>query len=186
MLFLSQGTPHFLAGDEMGNSQSGNNNGYCQDNEISWLNWQMSTDDKNLFDFTCAVIKLRQRSQLLTDIYYQESNAESKANFDDVTWYHPNGHVMKMTDWHDNNAQVISVALKGIGHIDEHWLLIMNASNYNISATIPVLESKYAWVVAIDTQCSDGKITNDDSYHSDSIITISSRSLIVLQRKIRK
>ena len=183
MLFLSQGTPHFLAGDEMGNTQAGNNNSYCQDNEISWLNWQLNAADKNLFDFTCAVIKLRQGSKLLTDIYAQESNTESKSNFADVTWYHPNGHVMKRSDWHDNKAQVISVEFKGHGSIDEHWILMMNASNYNISAALPALDRKDAWVVAVDTQCSDGKITNSDSYLESDKITLYSRSLLLLQGK---
>ncbi|MCK5818582.1 MAG: glycogen debranching protein GlgX [Psychromonas sp.] len=186
LLFLSQGTPHFLAGDEMGNSQAGNNNSYCQDNEISWLSWQPSLDDKKLFDFTCAIIKLRKNSQLFSDIYLDGNCTKSTSDIANVTWYHPNGHVMKMADWHDNSAQVISVGLEGMGEIDEHWLLMMNASKYNISTTIPTLDSQYAWEVVINTRSSDNEIKNRDSYLKSKSMTLDSRSLILLQRKTIK
>ncbi|MCK5818476.1 MAG: glycogen debranching protein GlgX, partial [Psychromonas sp.] len=151
MLFLSQGTPHFLAGDEMGNTQQGNNNAYCQDNELSWLSWHLHAADQKLFDFTSAVIAFRKQSIIFSDIYTESSDAEGDNKLAEINWYHPNGHIMEDADWHDSNAQVLSVELKGKGMLDEHWFIMTNASTYNIAATLPIIESNYHWEVAIDT-----------------------------------
>ena len=122
-LFLSQGTPHFLAGDEMGNHQAGNNNAYCQDNEISWLNWDLAENDLLLKQFTSNIIALREKSRLFGNLNLDEQDENS----DKAKWYHPDGYLMENDDWHASNSQAIAVELSEADPDAEHWYLILNA-----------------------------------------------------------
>ena len=153
-LFLSQGTPHFLAGDEMGNHQSGNNNAYCQDNQISWINWDLSADDLSLFQFTSKLIKLREKSRLFGDLLLNDDVLKS----DQVKWYHPDGYLMEEVDWHASNSQAISVEINEADPEGEHWYLILNASTYQIACQLPTLAEHRSWVAVLDTSCATGEL----------------------------
>lgn len=110
-LLLSNGTPMLLAGDEFGNSQFGNNNAYCQDNEISWLKWRAFNDE--LFYITKQTIALRKRiKSLQKDQWWTEKN---------VRWLNANGQPMAIADWHNNQTKAMQILL------DEQWLLLINA-----------------------------------------------------------
>ena len=156
-LFLSQGTPHFLAGDEMGNHQSGNNNAYCQDNQISWINWDRSEADFALFKFTSKLIELRKQSRLFGDLLLDDNNDNS----DKVTWYHPDGYLMEEVDWHASNSQAIAVELSEVDPEGEHWYLILNASSYQIACELPTLTDNKDWFMALDTSCGTGGLVDN-------------------------
>ena len=158
-LFLSQGTPHFLAGDEMGNHQSGNNNAYCQDNQISWINWDRSEADFALFEFTSKLIELRKQSRLFGDLLLDDNDVNS----DKVTWYHPDGYLMEEVDWHASNSQAIAVELSEVDPEGEHWYLILNASTYQIACELPALTDNKDWFMALDTRCATGDLVEDTS-----------------------
>ncbi|WP_413699181.1 glycogen debranching protein [Psychromonas sp. KJ10-10] len=159
-LLLSQGTPHFLSGDEMGHNQSGNNNAYCQDNKLTWLNWDLSETNKKLLAFTSAVIKLRHESRLFGNIALRDDCLDCCENSDLVKWYHPDGHLMENADWHAHNSQAIAVELYEASSNGEHWFLILNASSYQIGCQLPKLDKGSTWQVKIDTACATGELTN--------------------------
>lgn len=153
-LFLSQGTPHFLSGDEMGNHQSGNNNAYCQDNQISWINWERSEADMQLLKFTAKMISFRKESRLFGQVVLDDNITNS----DQVKWYHPDGHLMEDLDWHAANSQAIAVELNEVDLQGEHWYLIFNASSYQIGCQLPPLPEYKVWRAEIDTSCANGEL----------------------------
>lgn len=111
-LLLSAGTPMLLAGDEMGNSQQGNNNSYCQDNEISWLDWQNA--DQSLIQYTADLIALRKQIPLLSR-YHNWWDDEL------VTWLDSNGNPLQQANWHNYQTKAIQILL------EDKWLLLINA-----------------------------------------------------------
>lgn len=124
-LLLSQGTPMLLAGDEIGHSQQGNNNAYCQDNEISWRDWQQGGWDAELLEFTKELIAVRKKYPFLCHQEFIHTGVESDscAGF---SWFSPQGHPMSSESWHDANAHGLSLAIKGkldnciVSSIDDH------------------------------------------------------------------
>ncbi len=122
-LLLSNGTPMLLAGDEIGHSQRGNNNAYCQDNAITWLNW--ATVDRDLLLFTRQLIQLRKRIPMLnSDAWWTDGT---------VTWLTPKGEVMQVEDWDSRNhaSQALQICLDG------RWLLLVNGKRQPQSFVLP-------------------------------------------------
>lgn len=113
-LLLSGGTPMLLGGDEMGNSQQGNNNSYCQDNEITWLDWHKA--DQALIDYVAALIKIRKQIPLLSK-YNQWWGADT------VQWLRPDSEPVQFHDWHDNSMKAIQIL------IEDQWLILINAQS---------------------------------------------------------
>lgn len=175
-LLLSQGTPHFLAGDEMGNNQSGNNNAYCQDNKLTWLNWDLSEVDQQLSDFTSEIVKLRGESRLFGSLALRDDCENS----DLVKWYHPDGYLMEESDWHASNSQAIAIELRDPNSTGEHWFLILNASDYQIGCKLPPLEKGLAWKLKVDTACATGELVNEKINLTERI-QLSAHSLILLK-----
>ena len=120
-LLLSNGTPMLLAGDEFGNTQFGNNNAYCQDNEITWLKWQ--DFNQELFDLTKQLIATRKQIQSLQrDVWWSDEN---------VTWLNIEGKSMQVEDWHHRESKALQVVL------DQRWLFLINAKAEPQSFTLP-------------------------------------------------
>ena len=122
-LFLSQGTPMLLAGDEHGNSQSGNNNAYCQDNALTWLDWENA--DESLTAYVCALIALRRKIPALTQ------NRRWQEDGDDVQWLNQQGQPMTPGDWEQGPQQWLQILLS------RRWLLIVNASLHDVDLQLP-------------------------------------------------
>ena len=121
-LLLGNGTPMLLAGDEFGNTQFGNNNAYCQDNEITWLKWQ--DFNQELFDLTKQLIATRKQIQSLQwDIWWSDEN---------VTWLNIEGESMRTEDWHNRESKALQVVL------DQQWLFLINAKADPQSFMLPV------------------------------------------------
>ena len=121
-LLLSGGTPMLLAGDELGHTQNGNNNSYCQDNEISWIDWQSA--DQSLIDYTAKLIALRKQIPLLS----QESKwwtAES------VQWLRPDGQPIQFKDWQDHSSKALQILL------EDQWLILVNAKSAEQQFLLP-------------------------------------------------
>ena len=120
-LLLGNGTPMLLAGDEFGNTQFGNNNAYCQDNEITWLKWQ--DFNQELFDLTKQLIATRKQIQSLQrDVWWSDEN---------VTWLNIEGKSMQAKDWHHRESKALQVVL------DQRWLFLINAKAEPQSFTLP-------------------------------------------------
>lgn len=123
-LFLSQGTPMLLAGDEHGNSQLGNNNAYCQDNPLTWLNWENA--DESLTAYVCALIALRRKIPALTQNRWWQDDSG------DVQWLNQQGQSMSIGDWEHGPQQWLQIRLS------QRWLLIVNASLHDVDLQLPL------------------------------------------------
>jgi glycogen operon protein len=153
-LFFSQGIPHLLAGDEMGRTQLGNNNAYCQDNSISWLNWQLKERDEELLRFVQRLIDIRRQSGIFRRLQLEHDlfSTHSAQGRHGVRWFRPDGQPMHQEDWHQATNQAITVELRCAQGCDEHWLLLFNASPYSLNFSLPSVGVGCHWELLIDTQ----------------------------------
>lgn len=151
-LMLSQGIPHMLGGDEISRTQKGNNNAYCQDNEISWLDWKLNEKKNDFLAFCRYVIELRKESQLLRNLNLEDDNFYNHFNVARVGWYRPDGRNKVVDDWHDVDNQAFAVELKGEGAMSEHWLLLFNASDHDVRFKLPELPDDCSWKLRLDTR----------------------------------
>ena len=190
-LLLSQGVPMLLHGDEMSRTQSGNNNTYAQDSEISWVHWDDA--DRPLIEFTAAVARLRQehptfrRKRFFTGGSVRVPAGADGDRLNDIVWLHLDGRPMEQDDW-DDGAQAIGMYLNGHGIagldprgqkiVDEHFLLYFNADG-PAEVTLPPDEYADAWEAVIDT----GAAAEDDSSRpAGSTFTMETRSVVVLKQ----
>ena len=162
-LFLSQGIPHLLAGDEMGRTQLGNNNAYCQDNRISWVNWQLSEEDEGILAFVKQMISIRKSAAAFTELHLADDLYFGvRRHADVVRWYHPDGNELTDSDWNAPSSQALVMEIVAAEN-QEHWLVLFNASGYAIHFSLPELGGKTCWTLAADTALQDGKhLLTDD------------------------
>jgi isoamylase len=112
-LFLSQGVPMLLAGDEMGRTQGGNNNAYCQDNEISWLDWNLPLEELQLIDFVQRVSKLRRDTPAFRRSEFLQGQPVRASSIKDITWLSPDGQEMDHNGWRQSHARCLGICLAG-------------------------------------------------------------------------
>jgi isoamylase len=189
-LLLSRGTPMILAGDEFARSQDGNNNAYCQDNEISWLDWEgLEAGQKELAEFTQKLLAIRQalpmlrRGRFLTGVFDEELGVR------DLTWLTPSGDEMTASHWEDPNGRCMGVLLDGRAQetgirrlgSDTTLLLVLNAHHDVVPFTLPEAVGGSRWVRLIDTNQSqsDGL----DQFDSGHEYTVTGRSLLLFLLK---
>jgi glycogen operon protein len=189
-LILSQGVPMLLSGDELGRSQGGNNNVYCQDNEISWVDW--STVDDDLLDFTRELVALRHDHPVFRRRrWFGGTEEDPQPGHADIAWFRPDGQLMTGDDWEDGSARSIAVFLNGLGIetpgpqgervVDDTFLVLFNAHHARINVTLPSLEWGDRWVRVLDTV--DGRPTPTRRvWRPGERIRVESRSLVLLQR----
>lgn len=151
-LFLSRGTPMLTAGDEIGRTQSGNNNAYAQDNPTTWIDWESA--DKDLFRFVSACVRFR--SNRLTPAYSKflegakEHVSEGSQTFPDVCWLQANGNPMQDSQWHDASNICVVLAHKIAGTVERIFIAV-NRSSSNVALTMPPAREGYFWRLAIDS-----------------------------------
>lgn len=152
-VFLSQGVPMLLAGDEFGRTQCGNNNAYCQDNEINWIDWSLAERNASLIAFVQRLIDLRRsRLWLRRDTFLKGTLRGTDAK--DVTWLHPSGREMTDADWNDSNLRAIAVLLNGAATRSTRsgdLLVVFNANDARAQMTLPTPPAGSAWGVLFDT-----------------------------------
>jgi glycogen operon protein len=152
-VFLSQGVPMLLAGDEFGRTQRGNNNAYCQDNEINWIDWTLADDNASLLAFVRRLIDLRKsRLWLRRDTFLKGASRVLETR--DVAWLHPSGREMQETDWNDPGLRAIAVLLNGASARSASsgdLLVVFNADDAAQSMTLPEPPAGSAWTVLFDT-----------------------------------
>jgi isoamylase len=147
-LFFSQGVPMLLAGDELYRTQQGNNNAYCQDNEISWIDWDGLKEDDSLLQFVRGLAALRaSRPELRRDTFLKGALHTSRSR--DVSWWHPGGHELGDHEWNDPELRCLGVGFGGNATAPELFLLL-NPSEAEIQFTLPSL-SATGWDVILDT-----------------------------------
>jgi glycogen operon protein len=190
-LLLSQGVPMLAAGDEMGRSQSGNNNAYCQDNEISWINWDISEDERRFFSFVQRLIALRRTHPMFHRSRFFVGREMDGARIKDIAWFSPDGKEMSEQDWDQHFARCLGVFLSGadLDEVDEwgnpirddDFLLLINAHHEPISFQLPRLRFNDGWHCVMDTEFEHG-LESDGDFASGDVYALKGRSLALLTR----
>lgn len=190
-LFLSQGVPMLVAGDELGKTQNGNNNAYCQDNEISWLNWESA--DQELLAFTKKLIALRKEHPVFSRRRWFQGIPIKGAGSEDIAWFLPEGTEMTEEQWNHDFAKSLAIYLngqaihapgpKGERIVDDSFYIIFNAYHEPLTYTFP--EAKYGkqWMKILDT--NDGNIEEGAVFDAGGTIEISGRAVVVLKNHVK-
>ncbi|MBI4459633.1 MAG: glycogen debranching protein GlgX [Acidobacteria bacterium] len=160
-LLLSQGVPMLCGGDEMGHSQNGNNNAYCQDNEISWVNWGLGPPQAELLEFTRSMIQLRKSQPVLRRRKFFQGRKIRGVGVKDISWFEPSGKEMDDTAWSSDFVRSLGVLLYGdqIGETDEEGnplvgdslFILLNAHYETIRFVLPALQLSGQWERLFDT-----------------------------------
>jgi isoamylase len=192
-LFCSQGVPMLLSGDEMGRTQRGNNNGYCQDNEISWIDWEAAGKQLELTDFTCLLSELRRAHPVFRRRRFFSGEAPADdaepGALQDIVWLTPAGKQMTDADWHTGYARSLAVFLNGDAITepgprgdsvrDESFLLLFNAGAGAVTFRVPGRKFGVEWEVLIDTAAwPAGSVT---SARPGQRVELAGRSMMVLR-----
>jgi isoamylase len=193
-LLLSQGVPMILSGDEMGRTQGGNNNAYCQDNEISWLDWNLTRPDRNFLAFARRMIRLRKEHPVFRRRRFFQG--QDLRGVKDIIWLTPEGREMTDEEWNNSFARSLGLQMAGTsddrydaqGHpeVDDDFLLLFNAHDEEIPFTLPTDDLEEArWEALVDTNHAAGLRSNGffkpgDAYplapRSMSVLRISRRT----------
>jgi isoamylase len=154
-LLLSEGPPLLLAGDEFARTQGGNNNAYCQDNEVSWLDWEAAASRSDLIDFTAGLCRLRERHPVFRRRQFFHGTPAPHTSRDDLDWFRPDGGLMTAEDWSAPFARAVTMALSGAtgddGPLDDRFLIMFNAWWDPLAFTLPDGLDELDWVVDVDT-----------------------------------
>lgn len=158
-LLFSQGTPMMVAGDEFGRTQGGNNNAYCQDNEISWLDWDLDDERQKFLEFTRHVIRLRRSYPILRRGRFLVGEYNEELDVKDVSWFSPSGDEMSNEQWEDSNARCLGMLMDGRAQptgirktgADSTLLLILNAHDDVVNFILPEVARGSGWVCLVDT-----------------------------------
>ncbi|MFB9862218.1 glycogen debranching protein GlgX [Rufibacter immobilis] len=191
-LFLSQGVPMLVAGDEMSRTQGGNNNAYCQDNEISWINWQHA--DKSLMEFSKKLIHFRQNHPVFRRRRWFKGSEIEGLGVEDIAWFLPTGHSMSMEHWDQDHAKSLAIYLNGRGvHtrgpkgeilIDDSFYVIFNAYHDSLEFTLPAEKYGSQWEVAIDTFRDQVEPEQPAIYNAGDSFLVEGRSVLVLKNHV--
>ena len=203
-LMLSQGVPMLLHGDELGRTQGGNNNVYCQDNETSWVDWSLATKNTSLVHFTAGVTALRHAHPVFRRRKFFAGRPLGRRRpgaLADIAWFQPSGEEMTEQDWDSGFSKCVTVFLNGRGIdeadtrgervIDDSFLICLNAHYEDIDVTLPAAEYGAQWAVVVDTAA--GEVTTLSSVpgvtaaepHTvagGAVHPVPARAVLVLQR----
>jgi len=165
-LILSQGVPMLLAGDELGRTQHGNNNAYCQDNEISWLDWRLDDGKRHLLEFTRRLIGLRRAHPSFRRRDFFQGRPIHGGGVKDIVWFKPDGTEMTDEEWQHAFARSLGVYLSGAGITesdargrpvtDDDFLLLFNSHHDPITFTLPGPGGELRWLALLDTSRENG------------------------------
>jgi isoamylase len=189
-LFLSQGVPMLVAGDEMGRTQKGNNNAYCQDNEISWLHWDEI--DEEFLAFTQKIIHLRKNHPSFCRRRWFQGQPIKGIGLEDLAWFLPDGSEMTEEHWMNDFAKSLAVylngrgirvvGLKGENVIDDSFYIIFNAHHEALEYTLPLAKYGKQWYKVLDT--SSTHEADEITYAAGDTLTVEGRSILILRHPI--
>ncbi|HEV3467987.1 MAG TPA: hypothetical protein VG148_01590, partial [Pyrinomonadaceae bacterium] len=165
-LLLSQGVPMIVAGDEFARTQGGNNNAWCQDNETSWVDWNLAEENRELLEFTRELIRIFRRHPVLRRRKFFQGRPVRGAEIKDISWFRPDGEEMTEGDWRDPHARSLAVRLAGdaMDEVDERGrritddtlLILLNAHHRGVTFQMPERPGGN-WEQVIDTREGHGR-----------------------------
>jgi len=203
-LLLSQGVPMLLHGDELGRTQGGNNNVYCQDNETSWVDWSLAGKNASLVHFTAGVTALRHAHPVFRRRKFFAGKPVGRRRagaLADIAWFQPSGEEMTEQDWDSGFGKCVTVFLNGQGIdeadtrgervSDDSFLICLNAHYEDIDVTLPGPEYGTQWAVVVDTakgevvtlSTAPGVVAAEpQTVAGGAVHPVPARSVLVLQR----
>jgi glycogen operon protein len=190
-LFLSQGVPMLSMGDEIGRTQKGNNNAYCQDNELSWCHWDLDESHHKLLEFTSHLIELRKSHPNFRRKKFYQDRTIRKSVERDIAWFGSDGHEMTEDEWNSNwirsiglmfNGETLNVVDDVMGRpvVDDTFLILINAYHEGVEFTLPKSPHDLGWIAVLDTADADEPF-KDENVKDSRILT--GRSLVLLKEK---
>ena len=186
-LFFSQGLPMLLAGDEFGRTQNGNNNAYCQDNDISWVQWDLDDAGHALYAFTQKLAKLRHKYPILRRERFLTGHYNEKLDVKDVTWLKPDGTEMDDGGWSDGNALSLGVLLDGRAQptgivklgSDSTLLIYFNAYHDVVRCKLVDVPGGKRWIRLLDT--NQPEADESDAFELDHTYDVTGRSVVLFE-----
>jgi glycogen operon protein len=191
-LLLSQGVPMITAGDEVGRTQAGNNNAYCQDNRISWVDWESTGDRQALLEYARRMIRLRREHAIFRRRQFFHGQVPGTGEHD-IVWLKPDGGEMTGAEWHHEFARCLGVYLAGEGLTetgeqgepvrDGNFLVLFNAHHEEIPFALPSFDGAVSrWLVVMDTTHEQG-LTRNGVFDAGTRYALQGRSLALLQQQ---
>ena len=182
MLLMSRGVPMMLAGDEFGNTQFGNNNAYCQDNEILWLDWSNLEKNKELFDFVSSMIKFRLSHPVLRNPSYETPKTE--LGYPEVSWHQTTAWQLdKNSSSHTLAVMFVETSHKYHTNEDNFIYCIMNTIWESKSYQLPELPLGFGWHIVADTARDEESFIKNPEHYRGGDISVQSRSCVILVGK---
>ena len=177
-----------LAGDEIGRTQRGNNNAYCQDNEVSWISWTLDDEHRRLLDFVRRMVQLRRNHPIFRRRHFFQGRPLHGSDTKDIVWLQPDGTEMTTEEWDKDFARCLGVYLAGaaLGETDARgnpvgdgdFVVLFNAHHEPLPFRLPAYNGS-PWIAIVDTARDDGLIT-DGTFAASSTYPLEGRSLVLL------
>ena len=187
-LILSQGVPMILSGDEMGRTQQGNNNTYCHDDALSWIDWDLPEENKELLTFTQKLIKLLHKHPILRRRNWFYGREIHGSGISDIGWFNTDGHEME-DEWHAgfiktltvflNGEEILASTRQGEKILDDSFLLMFNPHYEPLEFALPEGLRDRRWKLLIDTK--EGFVKRRKTYKKEDEVPVAARSLVVLR-----
>ena len=179
-----------LVGDEIGRSQQGNNNAYCQDNEISWIDWNLDKEKKELQRYVRRLIQIRKKHPVFCRRHFFQGEDIHGEGVNEIVWLSPDGREMTEKEWHQSFARCLGLFLagdvieeyddRGRRVKDDNMILLLNAHHGEILFMLPKEPAYARWQVLVDTSFTDGTRSDNRFYHSNETYPLHARSLVLL------
>ncbi|MQA12913.1 MAG: glycogen debranching protein GlgX [Pseudonocardiaceae bacterium] len=184
-LLLSTGTPMLLAGDERGNTQGGNNNPYCLDDETSWIDWSPNPEAVSLLAFTRRLLALRAAAPALRQPEFFEGRV-TRNGTSDLVWFRPDGKLMSLDDWHDGRRRTLGMWIDGTDvrshprcRDDRSWFLLLHAGAHATTVTLPGQQYGDRFELMLDTGTPDGAPARPRVRRAGTRMVVPGRTLLV-------
>jgi isoamylase len=195
-LFLSLGVPMLPAGDEFGRTQHGNNNAYCQDNEISWLDWALDDSRSEFLEFVRRIVALRRAHPAFRRQHFFQGRAIHGAGLSDIVWYDPSGAEMSDEQWRAHHARCLGMYFDGAAIAeqdrrgrrvrDSDFLVMLNASASTLQFRLPMAHSRARWSLVVDTARMPQFAPREGERLGSDVYPLDARSVVVLESPSRE
>jgi len=192
MLLVSQGVPMILHGDEISRTQRGNNNAYCQDNELAWQPWDLTSEQRETLEWTKRMIGFRKAHWVLRRRNYFQGRPIRGRSTKDIRWLRPDGHEMLEEHWMDRWVRCLGVHLAGDATdlldaqgkpvIDDSLLVLLNSNDQVVDFQVPSLDGEQNWTLVLDTNCPEAT-ESARCYQSGSAYSLGPRSMAILKHR---